>query len=103
MIRFDLAFQRSHHMLPKTLLFARPIVASLTLAALAVLLVCRFSNLRAADSSSTRVPAAEIPVAHSALLTVGATQTDDSVSFSVRRVHDHSIVSSDDVMVTVDG
>jgi archaellum component FlaG (FlaF/FlaG flagellin family) len=90
-------------MLPRTLLFARAIVASTALAALAVLLVCRFSNLRAADSSSGQAAVTEIPVAHSALLTVGATQTDDSVALYVRRVHDHSIVSSDDVTVTVDG
>jgi hypothetical protein len=44
-----------------------------------------------------------MPIAHSALLTVDATPTDDSLELQIRRVNDKSVVSSEDVTVTVDG
>jgi hypothetical protein len=49
------------------------------------------------------IQSAEIPVAHSALLTVDANQNGDSIALFVRRSHDHSVVSSNDVTVSVDG
>jgi len=42
-------------------------------------------------------------IAHSALLSVAATPTADSLRVSIRRVGDQSLVSSDDVTITVDG
>jgi hypothetical protein len=42
-------------------------------------------------------------IAHSALLSVAATPTADSLRLSIRRVGDKSLISSDDVTVTVDG
>jgi hypothetical protein len=42
-------------------------------------------------------------IAHSALLSIEGTATGDSLRLSIRRVSDKSLVSSDDVTVTVDG
>ncbi len=47
--------------------------------------------------------AGEIPIARSALLSLSATTTDDTVELHIRRVRDQTPVSSDDVTVTVDG
>jgi hypothetical protein len=46
---------------------------------------------------------AGMPIAHSALLSVDATPTDDSLELHIRRVSDKSVVRSEDVTVTVDG
>jgi hypothetical protein len=77
--------------------------ASMAPAAFATLVICGSPGLRAADSAAHPAKGTDIPVAHSALLTVDATPSDDLVALSVRRVHDRSIVSSDDITVTVDG
>lgn len=45
----------------------------------------------------------DIRIARSALLTLDAIPTDDTVAFRVRRLSDHSIVSSDDVTLSLDG
>ena len=42
-------------------------------------------------------------LAHSALLSVAGTATADSLRLTIRRVSDKSLVSSDDVTVTVEG
>jgi hypothetical protein len=42
-------------------------------------------------------------IAHSALLSIDGTATDDTLRLGIRRVSDKSPVSSDDVTVTVDG
>jgi hypothetical protein len=102
MIGCRYAHRACNRMLHDILLFSRASVASIALA-LAALLSCGSSDIRAADSSTGQVKGTEIPIARSALLTIDATTTDDSVAFLVRRVHDRSIVSGDDVTVTVDG
>jgi hypothetical protein len=64
------------------------------------------SSVLAADAPAKPVQAAPTPgmsVAHSALLTIDATPTDDSLALHIRRVSDQSLVASDDVTVTVDG
>jgi hypothetical protein len=48
-------------------------------------------------------PNAAAQIAHSALLGIEGTATADSLRLSIRRVSDKSVVSSDDVTVTVDG
>jgi hypothetical protein len=48
-------------------------------------------------------PNAAAQIAHSALLSIEATVTADALRLSIRRVSDKSLVSSDDVVVTVDG
>ena len=47
--------------------------------------------------------AAAAQIAHSALLSIDGTPTADSLRLTIRRVSDKSLVSSDDVTVTVDG
>jgi len=42
-------------------------------------------------------------IAHSALLSIDGTATADALRLSIRRVSDQSLISSDDVSVTVDG
>lgn len=68
-------------------------------------------SVPAAQSTPTAQPAPVVQlapnvaarIAHSALLTIDGTATADSVVLSIRRVSDKSVVSSDDVTVTVDG
>jgi len=48
-------------------------------------------------------PNAAARIAHSALLSVDGTVTADALRLEIRRVSDKSVVSSDDVTVTVDG
>lgn len=48
-------------------------------------------------------PNASAQIAHSALLTVDGIATADTLQLQIRRVGDNSLVSSDDVTVTVDG
>jgi hypothetical protein len=49
------------------------------------------------------VPNAAAQIARSALLTIEGTATADALQLSIRRVSDKSLVSSDDVTVSVDG
>jgi hypothetical protein len=49
------------------------------------------------------VPNAAAQIAHSALLSVDGTATADTLKLNIRRAGDKSLVSSDDVTVTVDG
>ena len=49
------------------------------------------------------VPDVAAPIAHSALLTVEATETADALQLSIRRASDKSLINSDDVTVAVDG
>jgi hypothetical protein len=49
------------------------------------------------------LPNAPAQVAHSALLTVDALANADTLQLRIRRVSDQSLVSSDDVTVTLDG
>jgi hypothetical protein len=48
-------------------------------------------------------PNAAAQIAHSALLSIDGTPTADTLRLTIRRVSDKSLVSSDDVTVTVDG
>jgi hypothetical protein len=48
-------------------------------------------------------PNAAAQIAHSALLSIDGTATADALRLGIRRVSDKSLVSSDDVSVTVDG
>lgn len=48
-------------------------------------------------------PNAAAQIAHSALLSIDGTATADTLRLGIRRVSDKSLVSSDDVTVTVDG
>jgi hypothetical protein len=57
----------------------------------------------AAVAAPTQAAAAVPHLAHSALLTIDATSTDDSLNLVIRRVRDRSPVNSDAVTVTVDG
>jgi hypothetical protein len=84
------------------------------------LVFCAASGL-AADPPAQAVPAVQSPppaqpagpvqlapkvaaqFAHSALLSVDGTPAADTLRLSIRRVSDKSLVSSDDVTVTVDG
>lgn len=43
------------------------------------------------------------PIAHSALLTIDGTATPEALQLNIRRISDKSLVSGDDVSVTVDG
>jgi hypothetical protein len=49
------------------------------------------------------VPNAAAQIAHSALLSVDGTATADTLKLNIRRAGDKSLLSSDDVTVTVDG
>src|SRR5258707_12229588 len=62
-------------------------------------LVCG-SPAVAADTAAT---ATRIPIAHSALLTIDAAETDGSLTFRIRHVADQSPVNSKDVTLSVDG
>ena len=48
-------------------------------------------------------PNAAAQIAHSALLIIDGTPTADTLRLTIRRVSDKSLVSSDDITVTVDG
>ncbi len=68
-------------------------------------LACAFPVLAAAPPAAkpeaTGTP--ETRVAHSALLTVDATPTDDSVALYIKRATDQTAASTSDVVVSVDG
>lgn len=68
-------------------------------------LACASFALAAPPPVPKPEPAAtpEIRVAHSALLTVDATPTDDSVALYIKRATDQSVVNTSDVVVSVDG
>jgi hypothetical protein len=85
--------QQSRHRLPWSL-SAQVVVAGLLVGA---------SPANAADSTPTAAAAPAIHLARSALLSVDATQADDSLQLQIRRVSDQSLVNSDDVAVEVDG
>ncbi|MDB6045412.1 MAG: hypothetical protein JWM63_3963 [Gammaproteobacteria bacterium] len=54
----------------------------------------------AADAAPVAPP---IPIAHSALLTVDATETEDSLALRIRHVANQTPIESKDVTVSVDG
>lgn len=97
------AARAGNRTLQRILLFPRAIFVSIAPVALMALLACSSSDVRAGDPPGSEAKAAEMPVAHSALLTIDATPNGDSVELYVRRAHDRSMVSSDDITVTVDG
>jgi hypothetical protein len=57
----------------------------------------------AADQLVVLAPKGTARIAHSALLTVDGTATDDSLQLTVRRAGDKSLVTGGDITVTVDG
>jgi hypothetical protein len=73
--------------------------------AICVLLACG-AEARAADPTPRAIDAStgtKFSIAHSALLTLDATPKDDTLAIYIRRVVDQSVVSTDDIAVTVDG
>jgi hypothetical protein len=57
----------------------------------------------AAEQPVLLAPKATAQIAHSALLTVEATTTGDSLRLTIRRTHDQSLVNGSDISVSVDG
>jgi hypothetical protein len=55
------------------------------------------------DQPVVLAPKGTAQIAHSALLTVDGTATDDSLKLSIRRAGDKSLITSGDITVTVDG
>ncbi len=82
-------------------------LASLACATLAIASTVLGATAPAPAAPAPTAPASgllpDIRIARSALLTLDAIPTDDTVAFRVRRLSDHSIVSSDDVTLSLDG
>jgi hypothetical protein len=65
--------------------------------------VCALLCGSPAFAADTTASATRIPIAHSALLTIDATETDDSLTLRIRHVTDQTPVNSPDVTLSVDG
>ena len=89
--------------------------ASGSVIAAAALAVAADSPTQPPAQATTATPAAQLPkpvqlasnataqIAHSALLSVEGTATGDTLRITIRRAGDQSLISSDDVTVSVDG
>jgi hypothetical protein len=67
------------------------------------IVTCAVVSGSPAFAAETAAAASRIPIAHSALLTIDATATDDSLAIRIRHAADQSPVTSKDVAVSVDG
>ena len=67
------------------------------------IVTCAFVSGPLAFADKTAPTGTHVPIAHSALLTIDATETDDSLAFRIRHAADQTPVNSKDVTVSVDG
>jgi len=68
--------------------------------ALAAAALAHGSRVWSADTTPVATP---IPIAHSALLTIDATETEDSLALRIRHAANQTPIDSKDVTVSVDG